>query len=100
MIAAKSGMQVGITVGEVLPSPERACADTEGGLAGLEGKSDIMPCNLFLWFSEPDKGDTKHPVMQRRKEEKVRQVTHREVTDRLHSLDTVCSVLKRFFLDG
>lgn len=24
-----------------------------------------MPCNLFLWFSEPDKGDTKHPVMQR-----------------------------------
>lgn len=59
-----------------------------------------MPCNLFLWFSEPDKGDTKHPVMQRCKEERVRQVTHREVTDRLHCLDTARSVLERLFVDG
>lgn len=56
---------MGKVTGEVLPSPERAGPDTEGGLAGLEGKSDIMPCNLFLWFSEREKGDTKHPVMQR-----------------------------------
>lgn len=54
-------------VGEVLPSPERACPDTEGGGVGLGGKSDIMPCNLFLRFSEPgqEERDTKHPVMQR-----------------------------------
>lgn len=41
--------------GDVLPSPERACPDTEGGGVGLGGKSDIMPCNLFLRFSEPGK---------------------------------------------
>lgn len=51
---------------DVLPSPERACPDTEGGGVGLGGKSDIMPCNLFLRFSEPGRErDTKHPVMQR-----------------------------------
>lgn len=52
---------------DVLPSPERACPDTEGGGVGLGGKSDIMPCNLFLRFSEPrqEERDTKHPVMQR-----------------------------------
>lgn len=34
---------------------------------GLGGKSDIMPCNLFLRFSEPrqEERSTKHPVMQR-----------------------------------
>lgn len=37
---------------QVLPSPERACPDIDGGGEGLEGKSDIMPCNLFLRFSE------------------------------------------------
>lgn len=61
----RKGQLVSKVTGEVLPSPERAGPDTEGGLTGLEGKSDIMPCNLFLWFSEPEKGDTKHPVMQR-----------------------------------
>lgn len=56
----------GISGEEVLPSPERACPDTEGGGVGLGGKSDIMPCNLFLRFSEPGKRrETKHPVMQR-----------------------------------
>lgn len=35
------------------PSPERACPDTDGGGEGLGGKSDIMPCSLFLRFSEP-----------------------------------------------
>lgn len=41
--------------GALLPSPGRACPDTEGGGVGLGGKSDIMPCNLFLRFSEPGK---------------------------------------------
>lgn len=61
----------------VLPSPERAGPETEGGLAGLEGKSDIMPCNLFLWFSEPRKG--RHKTSSKAegcKVERVRQVTH------------------------
>lgn len=47
--------------GQVLPSPERVCPDKEGGGAGFAGKSDIMPCNLFLRFSEPgDRKDTQH----------------------------------------
>lgn len=51
---------------EFLPSPERPCPDTEGGGVGLGGKSEIMPCNLFLWFSEPSqKRETKDPVMPR-----------------------------------
>lgn len=53
---------------QVLPSPERACPDIDGGGEDLEGKSDIMPCNLFLRFSEAGKRrETKHPVMTRRR---------------------------------
>lgn len=55
---------------EVLPSPERACPDTEGGGVGLGGKSDIMPCNLFLRFSEPGKRkETQHIQSCREMEE-------------------------------
>lgn len=43
---------------KVLPSPERACPGTDGGGLGLGGKSDIMPCNLFLRFSEPSRGES------------------------------------------
>lgn len=57
----------GWLVCQVLPSPGRACPDIEGDGVGLGGKSDIMPCNLFLRFSEPrqEERSTKHPVMQR-----------------------------------
>lgn len=65
--------------GEVLPSPERAGPDAEGGLAAFEGKSAIMPCNLFLWFSEPGKGRhrTSSNAERCKVAKGVRQMTHR-----------------------
>lgn len=54
------------TICQVLPSPERACPDIEGDGVGLGGKSDIMPCNLFLRFSEPDKRRETQNIQSRR----------------------------------
>ena len=58
----------------VLPSPGRAGPDTEGGGEGLGGKSDMMPCNLFLWFSEPGerRQDTNTASHAERSEVRVR----------------------------
>lgn len=54
------------TICQVLPSPDRACPDIEGDGVGLGGKSDIMPCNLFLRFSEPDKRRKTQNIQSRR----------------------------------
>lgn len=59
----------GILGGNVLPSPDRVCPDTEGDGVGLGGKSDIMPCNLFLRFSEPSNRRETQNIQSCREEE-------------------------------
>lgn len=59
----------GVYLVGALPSPERACPDTEGEVLGLGGKSDIMPCNLFLRFSEPGNRRETHNIQSCREAE-------------------------------
>lgn len=68
--------------GELLPSPERACPDTEGGGLGLGGKSDIMPCNLFLRFSEPGKRRETQNIQSCRDVGGMEWATDGQMTDR------------------
>lgn len=63
---------------KILPSLERACPATEGGEAGLEGKSDITPCNLFLRFSEPsNRRETHKRAGHADRQRKERRAQHR-----------------------